>query len=483
MTAFDRGAALARLAAEEFDVLVIGGGITGAGVALDAASRGLRTALVERHDFASGTSSVSSKFVHGGLRYLRQHDYRLVVESLVEQRRLLRNAPYLVQPVPVLLPVAGGRARRMAAAAALSLHDLTGGTGHGRTAPSGVVFHEAQVDDARLTLTVLQTAALHHGATAVNRCRVVGLEKDRTGRVRAVELADGLRAAVRSVVNATGVWAEEVASLDVGAPGQARLRPAKGVHLTVPRSALPFETAVVLPADGEGRWVFLAPWEDRAIVGTTDTDYDGPLDAATCTDGDVEDLLGAVNPYLPHPLTRGDVLACWAGLRPLLADVATGRTTDLSRRHQVSAAPSGVVTIVGGKLTTYRRMAADAVDEVIRLLGIRRRPSVTARLPLHGVGRRPPEVPDRLWRRYGTEAPAVLALTRAEPHLADPLVPGLPYLKAEAVWAVRHEMALTADDVLARRTRARFLDQAAAEKAEPEVTKLIAAAAATRRRP
>jgi glycerol-3-phosphate dehydrogenase len=461
--------ALERMGREEFDVLVIGGGITGAGVVLDAASRGLRTALVERADFASGTSSRSSKFVHGGLRYVRQRQYRLVAESLLEQRRLLRNAPHLVRPLPVLLPVGGSRCRRSTYAALLSVHDLAGGTGVSRRAEHGVVFHEAQVDDARLTVAVLRTAALDHGAVVANYCPVEGLEHDGRGRVRAAVLAGGTTVSARAVVNATGVWSDLVAGLD--GPGERRLRPAKGIHVVVGRARLPISTAQVIPGAGEDRWLFVAPWGDRVIVGTTDSDYDGPLDAPECSGADVAGLLEEVNASLEDPLTERDVLGSWAGLRPLIRGGDGSTTADLSRRHEVSVGPSGLVTVVGGKLTTYRRMAADAVDR----LDLPALPSsATRRLALIGAGPRPPGLSDHLWARYGTDAPAILALSRAEPHLAAPLVPGLPYLAAEAIWAVRAEMARTLDDVLSRRLRALILDRAGTIRAAPAVAGLLA---------
>lgn len=468
MKSLDRSEALERLHAETFDVLVVGGGITGAGVALDAASRGLRTALVERNDFASGTSSRSSKLVHGGLRYLRQRDYRLVAESLLEQRRLLRNAAHLVRPLPVLLPVGRGQCRRTGVAAVLSMHDLAAGTGVSRSAADGVVFHEAQVDDARLTLAVLQTAALDYGAVVANHVRVVSLEHDATGQVRAAVLSDGHPVPVRWVVNAAGVWSDEVASLD--GTGRDGLRPAKGVHVTVPRTRLPLATAMAVPAEDDGRWIMLSPWGDRVVVGTTDTDYDGPLDEPRCTPADVATLLEAVNPFLRDALAPSDVLGSWAGLRPLVADRKRGCTSDVSRRQLVTSRPSGFVTVTGGKLTTYRRMAADAVDRLgcggLRQCG-------TVGLRLRGSGARPNGVSEHLWSRYGTEAPQVQASCDGRPELAWPLVPGLPYLAAEAIWAVRSEMARSLDDVMSRRTRATILDRRASARAAPEVARLI----------
>ncbi|HVL27086.1 MAG TPA: glycerol-3-phosphate dehydrogenase/oxidase [Acidimicrobiales bacterium] len=457
----DRAELRRRLVAETWDVLVIGGGITGAGVALDAASRGLRTALVEACDFASGTSSRSSKFVHGGLRYLRSHDFGLVAQSVAEQRRLLRNAPHLVHPVPLLLPVAGV-ARRLAAGAVLALHDLAAGTGVSRPVRGGLVFHEAQVDDARLTLAVVRTAVLGHGAVAVNACPVAAVDG------QGVTLAGGERVRARVVVNAAGPDADRVRAL--AGPAAAVLRPTKGVHVVVARDRLPLTTGLVLP-DGAGGFAFAVPWEDRVVVGTTDTPHrGGPVE---CTADDVALLLARVNPALAHPLGPGDVLGRWAGLRPLVEGGRSARA-ELARRHLVATGPGGMVTVVGGKLTTYRRMASDAVDVACARLGVRAA-SRTTRLPLRGAGlRRPDGVDERLWRRYGTEAAAVQALARAEPGLAAPLVPGLAYLRAEAVWAVREEMALTLDDVLSRRTRATILDAGAAAAAGPAVAALLA---------
>ena len=478
MLGLDRSEALERRAGEQFDVVVVGGGITGAGVALDAASRGLRTALVERDDFASGTSSRSSKFVHGGLRYLAQRQFRLVAESLVEQRRLLRNAPQLVRPMEVLLPVPrGDPLRKIGVATILKAHDALGGGGRSRTIPGGVIFHEAQVDDARLTLAIVQTAVLDHGAVAANYCPVVGIEPT------AVHLADGTTVRTRSVVKATGVWSGP------------SIRPAKGIHLVVSRDKVPFATAVVLRLPGgANRWIFVAPWEGHAIIGTTDADYHGPLDDPDASPDEVAGLLAEVNTFLPDPLQPADVRSAWAGLRPLVQGAGDGPTADLSRRHRVDVAPAdslrdprriptrlsknagGVVTVVGGKLTTYRRMAADTVDAVLEVLGEASRPCRTTRLPLHGAAAAPdPAAPRRLWDRYGTEWGAVQALIDADPCLGEPLVPGLPYTRAEAIHAVRHEMAVSVDDVLSRRTRAAFLDRAATDAAAPSVATRLAA--------
>jgi len=478
-------------------VLVVGGGITGAGVAVDAATRGLRTALVERGDFASGTSSKSSKLVHGGLRYLQQREVGLVYEGLAERQVALRNAPHLVRVLPFLIPVLtrdGVISRRLARAlgGALWMYDLTGGlrigkrhkrvssdqavthmpTLRGDRVAGGYLYYDAHTDDARLTLALCRTAAAY-GAVVANYAGVSSLRKDDAGRVRGARVqADGDEVEVRAdvVVNAAGVWTDEVRALDEPSHPHS-IRPAKGIHVTVPWSKVRNDIAVVVPVAKDRRSVFVVPWGDLTYVGTTDTDYDGPLDDPECTSDDVAYLLRALNAVITEPVGQDDVLGTWAGLRPLLRTAANDRTADLSRRHAVRRSEGGLVTVTGGKLTTYRRMAADTVDEVDAMLGKRRR-CRTKRVRLLGAAgyEAPPDTnePSRhvhLAHRYGTEAALVEALVDDDPALGEPLVPGLPYLKAEAVHAVRREMARTLDDVLTRRTRARLLardDSAAA---------------------
>ena len=551
---FDRRQALERLGREEFDVLVVGGGVTGCGVALDAASRGFKTALVESRDFAYGTSSKSSKLIHGGLRYLQQHDYLLVYEALHERQRLIRNAPHLVHPLPFLIPLFGrdGMVAKSVAKAystALWLYDVTGGLRIGRKhrrieAPEALahfpvlrtdrlvasfLYWDAQADDARLTLALARTAAAY-GAAVANYCPVASLVEE-GGRVRGARLADGTMVAARTVVNAGGVWSEQIGHLTPGG-GDAgvSIRPAKGIHVTVRSERLPCDYASVLAVPGDKRSVFVVPWAaDEAAgpaapgrytyIGTTDTDYQGPLDDPRCTPEDVEYVLNAVNAWTSAGLTTDDVTATWAGLRPLISDAHSARTADLSRRHRVNVAANGLVTVTGGKLTTYRKMAADTVDAVLSAgapvsglrkgghpaadalngasLAVRRRlgrsgiePSVTSRLTLVGGadrGRPPSDAAATARRlgiddatfahlvgRHGTEAVAVLDLCREQPELVERLSPELPYLRAEVVHAARHEMALTVADVLARRTRAQILDRAAALAAAPAVAGLMA---------
>ena len=502
----DRTAVLQRLAAEEFDVVVVGGGITGAGCALDAVSRGLRTALVERDDFASGTSSRSSKLVHGGVRYLEQREFGLVREALAERQHALDNAPHLVHVMPFLIPIMkqdGLINRRLARAlgGVLWMYDLSGGfrikklhkrvtrdaaiakvpTLRGDRLASGYLYYDATADDARLTLAIARTAA-ELGAAIVNHAPAVAVTKTPAGRATGVRIdADGrtIDVRARAVVNAAGVWADEVRALDEGAH-PATMRPAKGVHITVPWSRVRNEIAMFVPVPSDGRAVFVVPWGDFTYIGTTDDDYTGDIDDPQCTAADVAYLLAAVNHALVDPLTEADVVGTWAGLRPLLASATKAKTADLSRRHGIRVSGAGVVTVTGGKLTTYRAMARDTIDQVDQVLDARHRPCITKKLPIHGaVGYREPvagaaarEV--HLAHRYGAGAAAVSALVAADPALGAPLVPGLPYLQAEAVFAVRTELATTLSDVLDRRTRCRLLDREATAAAADSVARLLA---------
>ena len=425
---FRRADSLRRLAEEDFDVLVIGGGITGAGVALDAASRGLRTALVEKGDFASGTSSKSSKMVHGGIRYLQQREFRLVYENLAERQRLLDNAPHLVTPLPFLIPLFGrdGVVSKTVArsySSALWMYDLTGGLRIGERhrevdkdealahlptlktehLVAGFLYFDARADDARLTLTLLRTAAIEYGSAVANYAPVTQLTTGGDGAASGAIVrpaggeAEELRIRARVVVNATGVWADAVRALDEGADPHA-IRPAKGVHVTVPAERLPCDIAAVIPVQKDQRSIFVVSWPgtDLVYLGTTDTDYSGPLDDPACTPEDVDYLLEAANNLTTSHLTRADVTGVWAGLRPLLARPTKGhhvseRTADLSRRHTVRVSAHGVVTVTGGKLTTYRKMAQDTVDAVVTQLGEspRRRRCVTKSLRLIGAPPRP----------------------------------------------------------------------------------------------
>jgi glycerol-3-phosphate dehydrogenase len=504
---FNRAEALQRLRDEHFDVLVVGGGITGAGVALDAAGRGLRVALVERADFASGTSSKSSKLVHGGIRYLQQKEVGLVYEALAERQTLRQTAPHLVRVLPFLLPVFtkdGLLPRRLARILGMTMwmYDLTGGARIGKIhkrvskeeavgymptlyesrVAASYVYYDAQADDARLTLAIARTAA-DQGAAVANYSELVGLTKDASGNVTSARVrANGEEFDVRTstVVNATGVWADQVRTIDEGADPDS-IRPAKGVHLTVPWHLVQNKIAVVVPVPKDRRSVFVVPWGARddgtftfTYIGTTDTDYDGSIDDPQCTPEDIEYLLRAINGAVTTTITEGDVLGTWAGLRPLVRDATSERTADLSRRHSVRMSPSGVVTVTGGKLTTYRRMAADTVDELVKRLG-RGGKSRTKRMKLRGAaGWDANDLDARLAARYGADARDVAGLAREDDSLAEPLIPGLEYSRAEAVYAARNEMACTLDDVLSRRTRARLLARDATGAAAEAVAALLA---------
>ena len=516
-TMLDELRAVAGGRAEPFDILVIGGGITGVGVALDAAARGLRTALVERDDFASGTSSKSSKMVHGGLRYLQNGDARLVAQALRERRRLMTNAPHLVEILPFMIPILtkdGVVSKKIAKAlgSAMWMYDAVGGwrigklhrrasaeeaaahfpTTHLDKLSAGYIYYDAAADDARLTLTIARTAA-EHGAIVVNRCPVVTITHDGDGAATgAVVDADGEHLVVpaRCVVNAAGVWADDVRALDE-ADHTPSIRPAKGVHITIPWSKVRNDIAVIIPVRSDKRSLFIVPWGRQpdgtfrhAYVGTTDTDDDGDLDDPQCTAADADYVLTALNDALTERISTDDITGVWAGLRPLVRSTderaTSDKTADLSRKHQVAVSAAGVVRVNGGKLTTYREMAEDTVDVAVRAIGAPRsaRRSPTRRLPLLGADGvatlEPGTLEAHLQSRYGTLADEVRALIAFDPSLAEPLVPGHPYLRAEVVHAVRHEMATTVDDILLRRTRVHLFDRSAALAAAPAVADLLA---------
>lgn len=512
---FDRQRQLQRLATEDFDILVIGGGITGVGVALDAVSRGLHTALVERDDFASGTSSKSSKLIHGGIRYLQQGEIGMVYEALRERQRLRRNAPHLVQILTFMIPILtrdGLVSRKIARAlgTALWMYDLTGGWRIGRfhrrlktdaacqhlpTLPrervaSAYLYYDAAADDARLCLAVARTAA-QHGAAVVNQCRVDKVLHDSHGKVCGVQVqpSSGKAFDIRAhtVVNAGGVWADHVREADTGLDPHS-IRPAKGIHITVPWKLIRNDVAVVIPVRKDKRSLFIVPWiansdgtYQYAYVGTTDTDYPGSVDESQCSAQDISYLLDALNAAITTNITGDDVTGVWSGLRPLLRNpdgtAGSGKTADLSRRHKIEHSSSGLISITGGKLTTYRKMAQDTVDAVMRQLG-RSAKCRTKRLPIIGAdgfsetSLRAGDL--HLAHRYGTESDVIRELINHEPRLAEPLIPGLPYLRAEAIFAARYEMAMTLDDILTRRTRARLINRRATLAQAQNVAELIA---------
>ncbi|MHB1088758.1 MAG: glycerol-3-phosphate dehydrogenase/oxidase [Acidimicrobiales bacterium] len=510
MANFSRDESLRALIATPYDVVVIGAGITGAGVALDGASRGLKVALIDAGDIASGTSSKSSKMVHGGLRYLQQREFRLVYENLRERQRLLENAPFLVRPLPFLIPLFGNNgvvSKTVAKSygAALRIYDLTGGwrighrhrkitkdealahlpTLHTDRLVAGFLYHDARGDDARVALTLARTAALDFNADVANYVRAIDISRDSDGRAKGVICRSEIDGTVftvstRTVVNATGVWADEIFAMTEHSPSH-RITPAKGVHLTVPRHRLPADVAAVFAVPGERRSIFIIPVEDApfTFIGTTDTAYDGDLDQPDCTPEDVRYLLDTVNASTSSNLDVDDVTGLWAGLRPLLSannnQHVSARTADLSRRHQVTDSKDGVVHITGGKWTTYRQMAEDTVDALsayVASLGRVR----TKNLRLHGSGPWRPSgaLEEHLYQRFGSDTPALLALIKERPELGEYAIPGQNYLKAEFVYSARHEMATSLRDLLTRRTRAHLIDARATLASAPEIAQLVA---------
>jgi len=489
----ERAAALANMRAKELDVLVIGGGIVGAGAALDAVTRGLRTGMLEARDWASGTSSRSSKLVHGGIRYLEQLDFPLVREALIERGLLLqRIAPHLVKPVRFLYPLTQPLLERAYVGAGMLLYDIFSYTGlrppgvpHHRhlsrrqvlrAAPSlrhdafvgGLSYYDAQVDDARYVATLARTASFY-GAHVANRVKVVGFVKvgQRVVGVKAhdVETGEDFEIMAKQVVNATGVWTDETQAM-VGERGQFKVRASKGVHLVVPRDR--FHSKLGLLLRTEKSVLFVIPWGRHWLIGTTDTQW--TLDKAhpAATAADIDYILDHVNEVLSVPLTRDDVEGVFAGLRPLLAG-ESDETSKLSREHVVAHAVPGLVVVAGGKWTTYRVMAKDAIDEAVAALDGRTAESVTENIGLLGAegyqaawnkrgkiarafGIHKFRV-EHLLERYGVLTDELLDLIRARPELLDPLPGADDYIGAEVVYAASHEGALHLDDVLARRTR------------------------------
>ncbi|HEX6336068.1 MAG TPA: glycerol-3-phosphate dehydrogenase/oxidase [Jiangellaceae bacterium] len=506
-----RSLALDALRTSHFDVLVIGGGVVGTGAALDAASRGLSVALVESRDWAAGTSSRSSKLIHGGLRYLEQLDFGLVREALRERARLLHGlAPHLVRPVPFIYPLRHRAWERAYVGAGVLLYDTIGGAralpphrhlSRRRAlelAPSlrddaltgAIRYYDAQVDDARFTMMLARTAA-QHGATVLNRVAATKLVVDR-GRVAGAEVRDAesgheFTVRARRVIGATGVWTGELHRL-AGTEGEFHVSMSKGVHVLVPRERIDLATGLIMRT--EKSVLFVIPWDEHWIIGTTDTPWSLDRANPAASRADVEYILEHVNAVLRDPLTPADLVGVYAGLRPLLA----GRSSDtakLSREHAVSEPVPGLFVVAGGKFTTYRVMAADVVDAAASGLGREVAPSLTHRLPILGAvgfhemwanrialarrsGLRVPMV-ERLLRRYGSAVTDLLGMIDRDAGLAEPVDGGEPYLRAEIVYAVTHEGALHIDDVLARRTRVSIETPDRGEQAASLVAEMAAA--------
>jgi glycerol-3-phosphate dehydrogenase len=520
----ERSQALAALSEEEFDVVVVGGGITGAGVALDAATRGYSVALLERADYASGTSSRSSKLVHGGLRYLQNFDLGLVREALLERQLMVALAPHLVRPLPLVVPAFEGAHPDRLVGVGLNLYDVmsvdrdrlrtrrgkrsrgsterrsAGKSGAeqgaapgrpedgeswsperhrvisgeevlellpalaGREPTSGYLFYDCQTDDVRLVLTVLGEAE-RFGAVCANRVDVTGLleHEGRSQGVRAVDRESGGQFEVRAanVVNATGVWADELRPQELHDEAELpRIRPSRGTHITLHHDDLPLVGGAIVPA-GSGRSIFALPWLGHTLVGTTDNDYEGPLDHIRPSGEDIDYLLSAINDFFGSTLGRAQLTGAFAGVRPLISTGDPKKSVDISRKAELYETSSGMITITGGKLTTWRRMAKMTVDRIV-LRDARDAPCRTHEIPLGqaiSVDELPrvEGVPDEsyapLAARYGHAAHDVLALAAERGELAQPIVAGLPDLLAEVALAARNEQARSIGDVLLRRTR------------------------------
>lgn len=498
------------------DVLVVGGGITGAGIARDAARRGLKVALVEMSDIAFGTSSRSSKLIHGGLRYLEHYEFSLVFEAVSERRILQDIAPHLVNPLGFLFPVYRGARRQLwLINAGMWLYDglslFRSPKIHKNLKPREVaqiepavkqdklkgapLYYDCSTDDARLTL---ETAidAVDAGAVVATWAKVESFLKTESGRVRGVVVEDVLGGGrkeieARTVINATGPWTDRTIAMSKGSASSAILRPTKGIHIVVEREKLPLAHAVVCFHPTDERVLFAIPWGDRTYLGTTDTDYEGDPAAVQATLEDVDYLIDASNSYFPaHQLDRDDVISTWAGIRPLMAPPSEQGTevseSSVSREHQIIIGQDGLITIAGGKLTTYRRMAAEVVDTAVRMLELERGPIVdlapqsTGKEPLPGAVGWPadddhakvaeevakaghPRVPEDVARHladnYGMRAVAIARAMAKDAKLAERLVPGRPEVLAQVDWAVKEEMAATVCDVMVRRTQLFYRDR------------------------
>ncbi|QDM22694.1 glycerol-3-phosphate dehydrogenase/oxidase [Tardiphaga sp. vice154] len=502
---FNRSENLDRLENERFDILIIGGGVTGAYAAMDAALRGFRVALVEKDDFASGTSSKSSKMVHGGLRYIEQGNIGLVRHSLLERQRLRRNARHLVQRLPFLFPImekAGVFDKRLAKAfeGLLWTYDIVGGWREGvlhqrlskaevlSHCPTfkeddligGLMYFDARVDDARLTLNLARTAAFH-GATIVNHTKALEITRDMRGKVDGAVVQAGereiqIKAAV--VIMATGVWLRDWSGIKKGADRTLEIRPAKGVHVAVPWLKIRNDCTVTIPVPGRSRRATITRWGDVSYLGTTDEDYTGDLDDVLCTREDLDFLLEGARSALKTDLSPEDVVGSIAGCRPLVAPPG-GKTLEIKRNHKIDIAADGLVTVVGGKLTTSRHMAEETIDAAQKVIGKKARCQTKSAYLLGAPGYDSQAIvasggmQAHLGERYGTEARFVSDILQSDPKLSTPIVEGLPHSEAEVVYAIRHEMAGSIDDVLSRRMRARLMARDASVRAAPRVAEIL----------
>lgn len=491
----DRAASIAELKSpgNPFDIAIVGGGATGLGAAVDAAARGHSVCLIEQSDFAKGTSSRSTKLVHGGVRYLKQGNVSLVLEALRERGLLCRNAPHLVHSIPFVIPnyhwwegpfygiglkVYDGLAGRLGLAPSRFLsrdevieHLPNIETDH---LTGGVIYHDGQFDDARLAINLAQTAA-EHGAIVLNYVNCEGFIKER-GHIagllaRDAETGAEIEIRARCVINATGVFADALRLKD-DPRAPAMLSPSQGVHLVLPRDFLPGDAAIMIPKTEDGRVLFAVPWHGRLVVGTTDTPVAEASLEPRALPEEIEFIFAEITRYLARDPKRADVLSVYAGLRPLVKHGTAGGTAALSRDHVIAVSDSGLVTITGGKWTTYRKMAEDVIDHAELVGGLDHRPCKTHSLAIHG--KTAGSSADGNLRVYGADASGVRDLIAGDASLAETIHPRLEFQQAEVVWHARHEMARTVEDVLARRTRALLLDARSSIDVAPVVAALLA---------
>lgn len=492
---FDRSNTINLLSSPEntFDFLIIGGGATGLGSALDAAARGHRVALIEQADFAKGTSSRSTKLVHGGVRYLKQGNISLVHEALRERSLLHANAPHLVQDMTFVIPNYKWRDQALYAVGMKMYDGLAGRRNFGHSSilnvaetraliptvePGGLIggvsYHDGQFDDARLAINLAQTAG-RLGAAVANYVRAVALIKEGgliTG-IEAEDVEDGRQFVIRAkcVINATGVFVDAVRRMDESdAPPLVAV--SQGTHIVLPREFLPGEAALMIPKTADGRVLFAIPWHGHVIVGTTDTPVSEAIMEPRALKEEKEFIMAHATKYLSKSPSASDVRSIFCGLRPLVKNANTSNTSKLSRDHTILISPSRLLTVTGGKWTTYRRMAQDVINQAERVAGLDSRPCPTAHFPIHGWTRQP-DTQTHL-QIYGTDAPAIRDLITRMPSLARLLHPDLPFQEAEVLWHVRNEMARTVEDVLARRLRMLLLHARASKDAASRVAEIMA---------
>lgn len=477
----------------EWDIIIIGGGATGLGAAVDAASRGYKTLLLEQHDFAKGTSSRSTKLVHGGVRYLAQGNIKLVKEALRERGILLRNAPHVTNNVSFVMP-SWHWWEKYYYGVGLKIYDLLAGKlGLGKTEilskkstinylptinskgmSGGVVYHDGQFDDSRLAINLAQTAA-EQGATVINYCKVVGLRKGikKIIGVFAQDVLNGKEYELKCkvVINATGVFTDDILKMD-DKERHELVSPSQGIHLVIDKKFFPGTKSMMIPKTDDGRVLFAVPWHDKVVLGTTDTPVEEYSLEPVAFEEEVDFIISHINRYLNIEVKRSDVKSVYVGLRPLVNMKGQKNTALLNRDHTIVVSASGLVSITGGKWTTYRKMAKDVVNNAAFVAKLPKSECVTDELKIHGFIDKV-DSKDFL-HYYGSDAEKIKQLQNHNPSLKETIAEGLPYSKAEVIWAVRNEMAMTAEDVLARRTRLLFLDAKAAVAAAPVVVQLMA---------